>query len=110
MDLREYYRRVAEQEESIDSRFPLIVSLKTANGGKAGVFSEVSRPVAARMVVDGQARLATHEETVAHLQGRLDEEERRREALAGERLRVALAAEKELLALKAALRVDQDEA
>jgi hypothetical protein len=109
MDLKEYYRRVADQEAAIESEFPLVISHKTPNGGKAGVFAEVTRSVAARMVVDGVARLATEDETIAHLQARMDEEERRREALARERLRVALAVEDELRALRNSLRTGKDE-
>ncbi len=66
MDLREYYGLIAEQEALITDALPIVVSLKTSNGGRAGFITEVVRAVAARMIVDKQYRLATPDEAVAH--------------------------------------------
>jgi hypothetical protein len=59
MDLRGYYHKVREMESKIAELFTVIVSLETADGGKAGTPTEVSRALAAKMVVEGLARLAT---------------------------------------------------
>lgn len=63
MDLRLYYKNVRDVEAEIPGEFAVIVSLKTVDGGKPGVMSEVTRHMAARWVSDNRARLATEEET-----------------------------------------------
>ena len=63
MDLRAYYKKIREVEEKILEEFVVVVSQATADGGKLGTFTEVVRRVAAKLIVDGLARLATHEET-----------------------------------------------
>jgi hypothetical protein len=59
MDLRGYYQKIREIEAKIDGVFAVIVSLESADGGKAGTQTEVTRALAAKMVAEGQARLAT---------------------------------------------------
>jgi len=59
MDLRGYYRRIRETEASIEEEFPVIKSLSTEDGGNAGQFTEVLRAIAARMIADGIAELAS---------------------------------------------------
>ena len=63
MDLRQYYQEIREVEQSIPGKDVVIVSLRTPEGGKAGLKTEVARYGAARMVCDKRARLATPEET-----------------------------------------------
>jgi len=67
MDLRIYYNKTREQEGKIGSDFPVIVSAETQDGGRAGVRTEVPRRVAAKMIVDGLARLARGPEADAFL-------------------------------------------
>jgi hypothetical protein len=62
MDLKVYYRKLRETEGSIREPYVVVVSLATPDGGKAGVMSETPRDVAARLIVNGQARLASEEE------------------------------------------------
>ena len=62
MDLKQYFRRVRQVEASIVDTFPLVVSLETPDGGKPGLVSEISREQAAKMIVEGRARLASEEE------------------------------------------------
>lgn len=66
MDLRQYYRKIREIEANITETYPLVTSLATEDGGRAGVVSEVSRYQAARMIVEGKARLASTEEKEGH--------------------------------------------
>jgi hypothetical protein len=61
MDLKAYYRKRREAEERLPEPC-VVVSLETADGGKAGVRTEVRRALAAKMIVDGVARQATAEE------------------------------------------------
>jgi hypothetical protein len=79
MDLKIYYQKIRAAEATIDGPFPIVVSAETEDGGKAGVFSEVARPVAAKMIAEGTAKLATPEETDAYhahqAQARLEVEE-----------------------------------
>jgi hypothetical protein len=62
MDLRGYYEKIRDMESKIVEMFTVIVSLETPDGGKAGTTTEVSRALAAKMIVEGLARLATAEE------------------------------------------------
>src|SRR5262249_30528359 len=63
MDLQAFYGKVKQEEQKIGEEFPIIISQETADGGKAGQFTEVARRVAARFLVQGLARLASHEES-----------------------------------------------
>ena len=38
MQLKTYYKDIRETEESIAEEFPVVISLSTPDGGKAGVF------------------------------------------------------------------------
>ena len=62
MDLRAYYKKMREIEDRIEEPFAVIVSRETPDGGKSGVVADVSRIVAARMIADGKADLASPDE------------------------------------------------
>jgi hypothetical protein len=62
MDLRQFYRKIREVESSIAEKYPLVTSYATGDGGKEGGVVEVPRYQAARMIVEGKARLSTDEE------------------------------------------------
>ncbi|MGA2724265.1 MAG: hypothetical protein ABSG79_17880 [Bryobacteraceae bacterium] len=62
MDLRQYYQKIRDKESAITESFPIVVSNETPDGGKAGILTEVTPGIAAKMVVDGVARLATPQE------------------------------------------------
>jgi hypothetical protein len=76
MDLRAYYRRIRETEASLDDEFPVLRSVATEAGGVGGRLAETTREVAARMIVDGAAELATPEEA-AELRRRAAEAQRK---------------------------------
>ena len=65
MDLRSYYKKLREVEASITHEHVVVESLETSEGGKAGVKTETPRSVAAKLISEGRARLATKEETKA---------------------------------------------
>jgi hypothetical protein len=67
MDLRQFYRKIREIESSIPDKYPFVTSLATDDGGKEGVLAEVPRYQAARLIVEGKARLATDEEKKEYL-------------------------------------------
>jgi hypothetical protein len=65
MDLKAYYQKIRETESKLVDRFPVLVSCQTEDGGKAGVCTEVSRSLAAKMLVEGTGREATADEVRA---------------------------------------------
>lgn len=65
MDLKGYYRKIRELEETLDE-FVVVKSLATESGGRAGVLSEAIRATAARMVTDGVAVIASEDEAAEH--------------------------------------------
>ena len=62
MDLKVYYQRLRQIEAELKAPQALVVSLETPDGGRAGVFTEVPKTLAAKLIVEGGARLATEEE------------------------------------------------
>jgi len=83
MDLKNYYRKIREVRAGIPEEWPVLVSRATPEGGQAGVLLEASREVAARMIVEGMAELATPEQAAAlrkQLRQRQADEEARRAA------------------------------
>ena len=65
MDLQLYYQNIREFASTIEEAFPVVASLETADGGKAGTLTEVAAKLAAKMVVDGTARMASRKEAAA---------------------------------------------
>ncbi len=65
MNLRAYYQRIRSIEAGIEEEAVVIVSRDTSDGGRAGVRTDVPRAVAARMIVEESADLATPEVAAA---------------------------------------------
>ena len=65
MDIREYFRRLRQAESEIPGEYAVIYSTDTPDGGKAGRTVEVTKSVAAHMIVDGRGRMATESEIKA---------------------------------------------
>ncbi len=80
MDLRNFYQKIRQAEADIKPEHVVVVSLETPDGGKGGSRTEVARLLAARLIVEGRARLASEEETEDYRaqqeRGRLEAEER----------------------------------
>jgi hypothetical protein len=62
MDLRAYYQKIRRIETAIKEPSVVIVSRETPEGGKAGVKTDVPRALAARLVAEEKADLASPEE------------------------------------------------
>jgi hypothetical protein len=62
MDLRAYYKKIRETEAQLTGESIVVVSVATPEGGKEGVRTEAPRKVAAKLLAEGRARLATEEE------------------------------------------------
>ncbi len=67
MDVRQYYRKLRGIEASISEPYLLVVSLETTDGGRPGAVSEVSRYVAAKLILEGRAVVASETEKLAYL-------------------------------------------
>ncbi len=65
MELKVYYQKLRQVEASIAEPHVVISSMETPDGGRAGVLTEVPRALAARLIVEAGARLATAEEAIA---------------------------------------------
>jgi len=65
MDVKAYYQKIREVENQLPAGEVVIVSLDTPDGGRAGRAMEADRRLAAKMIVDGRARVATPEEVEA---------------------------------------------
>lgn len=96
MDLRAYYRNIREVESTIPTPFIVVVALDTPEGGKAGTCSETTRFVAAKLVAEGRAKLASEEQTKRFYE---QHAEARREAeanAAAQRMQVTIVGTSEL--------------
>ena len=62
MNLREYYRKIRGIEADIREESVVIISRETPDGGRAGLRTDVPRSVAARLIAEEKADLATPEE------------------------------------------------
>jgi glycine/D-amino acid oxidase-like deaminating enzyme len=95
MDIQLYYQKIRQLEARIEEPFAVVVSLETQDGGRPGVCTEASRFAAARLVVDGKARLASAEETSEFRKQLLEQKRAAEEIEAGNRLQVTLVHEVE---------------
>jgi hypothetical protein len=96
MDVRQYFRKLREVEANIPDAYPLVMSLETSDGGKAGLITEVPRHVAAKMIVEGRAVLATESEKDSYREQQdLAREVAQRDELA-KRLQVTVVTESDL--------------
>jgi hypothetical protein len=81
MDLRVYYRKLREIEQGIAEEFVIVKSVATPEGGVAGRLTEVGRAVAARLILEGVAELASQKESadlrLRQAQEKKEEDERR---------------------------------
>ncbi len=69
MDVRSYYRKVKDTEEGLKGNEVVLVSLETPEGGKPGVRTEAPRSVAARLIAEGRARVASDAEATEFREG-----------------------------------------
>ena len=100
MDLRVFYQKMRAIEQQIPTQHVLVVSLETPDGGKAGVQTEVKRELAAKLIVENRARLATADEAEAYRAAHESAaKEHERKELA-QRLAVNIVSDEELKAIR----------
>ncbi len=102
MDLKVYYRKLKEAEAAIPDAEVLVVSQETPDGGASGVRTEVRRAVAARMVVEGRARLATADETAQYREQAAEAKRIADQKSAADRVQITVLSETDLKALRGA--------
>jgi hypothetical protein len=90
MDLKVYYDKIRQQRGDISDPFPVVVSNETSDGGKPGTMTEVTRELAAKLVVDGVARLARDVEATEFRQRQADMRAAAQEAQAASKVQVTL--------------------
>jgi len=107
MDLRMFYQKLRKIEQEIADAHVVVVSNETPDGGREGLKSEVSRGTAARLLLEGRARLASAEEGAeyrAAVQKAVQEAQQRSMA---EKVQVNVISEADIRAIKAAARVEK---
>lgn len=62
MQLKERFHKIRAMREQIREPFVVIRSAATTDGGREGVLSQVSREIAASMIVDGRCTFANDTE------------------------------------------------
>jgi hypothetical protein len=62
MDLRTYYQTIRKITAGITEEAAVVISRETSDGGRAGVMTEVPRALAAQLMVEGKADLASPED------------------------------------------------
>ena len=107
MDLKVYYRKIREIETSIPDADTVVVSFETPDGGKPGARTEVPRRLAAKLVVEGKARLATNEEAAEFQREMQQANQKAEELAAASRIRVAIVPETELRKRKTSPKVQK---
>ncbi|HEV3334575.1 MAG TPA: hypothetical protein VG096_26485 [Bryobacteraceae bacterium] len=107
MDLRTYYQKIRDIETKIEEAFAIVVSLETPDGGKVGTFTEVPAAIAAKMLVDGSARLALSEEAVEFRAQQAEAARAAEQEAAAGRVHLSVVPTSELNQLKSAVRTLQ---
>lgn len=105
MDLKQYFRKIRQIEATLREIFPLVVSLETPDGGKPGVISEISRELAAKMIVEGRALLASEEEKELYRQQQESAKEAAERSELAKHMQIAIVNDRDLRS-KIAAKID----
>jgi hypothetical protein len=100
MDLKAYYQKIRELEQSFKTSSPVVVSQETPDGGTAGVKTEVPAHIAAKMIVDGRAVLATEKEAKEFLDRKTEAKKTADQLHAAARMQVNVVSDSDLQVLK----------
>jgi hypothetical protein len=104
MDLKLYYQKIRETQAGIGAPYTVVVSHETPDGGKAGLKTEVSAPIAAKMVVEGTAHLASPAEVKEYREALVTAKEEADELEKASRVQVTLVPTADLNKLRNALK------
>jgi hypothetical protein len=100
MDLKLYYQKIRDVASKIEEPFPVLVSVETADGGKDGILTEVPQALAAKMVVEGTAHLASNPEAKTFRQQQAEAKRALEQAAAAAKVQLAVLSTDDLNRLK----------
>lgn len=106
MDVKQYYRKINEAEAGLKDKYPMVISLETADGGKAGIVSEVSRALAAKLIVEGRAVLASEPEIERYRSEQASAKRNAERAELAKRVQVAIIADPDLKNISESKNID----
>lgn len=107
MDLRVFFQKLRKIEQEIIEPHVVVVSHETPDGGREGQLSEVSRSIAARLILEGHAHLASAEQTAEfRTEARKALEEAQQRQIA-DKVQVNVISDADLRAMKSALRAEK---
>jgi hypothetical protein len=107
MDLRAFYQKLRKIEQGIAEPFVVVISCETSEGGRAGRVTEVERAVAARLILESRARLATKEEAEDFIKGIEAEKQAAEQAAMANKLHVNVISESEIRAIATKMRPEK---
>ena len=90
MDLKAYFRKIRDYEQTLPEPFVVIVSEQTDDGGQAGILTEAPRYLAAKMVVERRARVASDEETKAFHEAQAEARQAAEQLAAASRMHITV--------------------
>lgn len=108
MDLQIYYKKIHEVEENLKDPSVVVISLATPDGGREGVRTEVSRRIAAKMIVEGAARMATADEARQFQEEKAEAKRQADQVAAASRMQFTVISPNELRKLKGAGQASKD--
>jgi hypothetical protein len=88
MDLRLYYQKIRDTQAKIGDPFPVVESVETPDGGPAGRLTEVTASLAAKLIVEGAARLAKEADAAAFREARAKAKQALEEATAAAKVQM----------------------
>ena len=97
LDLKSYFRKIRQTEEDIGEPHTFVMSLETSDGGRAGLLTEVSREIAAKMIVEGRAVLANKTDRERFLESQASARSAAQRAELAQRLQVTIVSDGESL-------------
>ena len=101
MDVRVYFEKIRQVQATIEPPYVLVNSLETPDGGIPGTVSEVTRHMAAKLIVEHRARLATNQEIVSFQENAEQIRRSTEEQIASSRVQVSLISESDLREIRA---------
>lgn len=107
MDLKLYFHKIRTVEATIAGDHAVVVSMETSDGGRPGQLSEVSRSVAAKLVVQGKARLASEEEAEEFQAATRDAKKAADESAMHDRVQLHVLQDADIRLLRDALKRDE---
>jgi hypothetical protein len=107
MDLRVFFQKLRKLEREILDPHVVVVSNETSDGGRPGQLAEVSRSNAARLILEGHARLATVEESTEFRTTERKALEEAQQRLLADKVQVNVISDADLRALRSATRAEK---